>query len=229
MVQVATQTVTTGSFDGNQASVPASHVVNSGEGLLVGILLEVTDAGKEVLSVIWDQPTANQALTKFADFNPTHGKLRLEIWRHTGPTPKTADVQITIDNSNAQKVEAVAVSMTNMDSTTPLSDKQTDEGATSPGSVAVTQGADDLGFCIAGWLGTASNFVPGGGEAELADFGSNFDMWAASEDGAGSVTLSWTHGGGAADNSTLGCVIEAAPSGVSIPIAMYHHTKHNLA
>jgi len=155
MAQVAVQDVSFSSFDGTSGTV--SHIVAAGEGLIVGVILEVTDEGKEVDTVVWDVATANESLTQDFSFNPTHGKLRIEVFRRTNPTAGNP-LLVTVTNKQAQKTGVLCISVTNHDTTTMLADQQNDEGTASPGSVAPTQNADDLALCFAAWLATTSNF-----------------------------------------------------------------------
>jgi len=193
MAQVAVQDVSTGSADAT--TVDVTHIVNSDEGLVVGVVLEIADdTSKEVASVVWDTTGVNEALTLFDTFSPTHGKLRLEVYRRTRPTAATAIVRTTIDEGNSQKTGVTCVSVTNMSTSTPLEGAVEQEGTGSTGSVSVTQEADDLAFCFAGHLQATSSFEPLSGESEHADFfiESVFACWAASEDGTTATTLGFT-------------------------------------
>ena len=213
MPQVTVADISTGSADANTLDI--THIVATDEVLVVGVVLEIVDAAKDVLSVTWDQGGGDQAsLSNFTVFSPTHSKLQIEVWRITNPVAKTATVRITIEGGNSQKIGGVCVSLADVDTTTPLEGAATDEGTGSAGSVSVTQEADDLAFCFAGFNQTGGTFAPGGGETEHADFDViGFDMWAASEDGSAATTLSWTHSGNK-EHSTLGFNINAAPGAV---------------
>lgn len=202
MAQVAVADVSFDSADSTTLDI--THVVAAGEVLIVGVILEVTDGGKEVDSVTW---SGDEGLSQFTAFNPTHGKLRIEVFTLTNPTAETGTLNVTLLSS--QKFGAMCISVTNTNTITPLSAVDTDEGNSSTGSVSVTQAANDLAFCFAGFLKTSSTFTPGGGETEHVDVtaAGQFDMWAASEDGAAATTLSWTHGGGSAENATVGFLI----------------------
>ena len=213
MAQVSVTTVSIGSADSNTIDAPG-HVHGSGDDLLlVGVVLETTASDKEILSVVIDPGGNNEGLTRFTVFNPSHGKFRIEVWRGLDAdiSAQTATVRATIEGGNSQKCAIVAVSLANVDQTTPLSGAATQGGTGSSGSVAVTQDADDLAFCFAAHLTTGSALDVGGGETEHADFDSAslFRMWAASEDGDGATTLSWTQGE-SKERSTLGFIIEAA-------------------
>ncbi len=118
MAQVSISNTYTGSADASSSTV-SSVTVASGEGLLVGVLLEVTDAGKEVTSVVWDSAGVNESLTEFADFSPTHGKLRLHVYAKANPTAKTATVTVTLAAS--QKHGVVVCAVANHNTTTMLS------------------------------------------------------------------------------------------------------------
>ena len=165
MAQVAIGDTSTGSADANFLDI--SHIVASGESLFVGVVLEVTDPAKEVLSVTWDQGGLDQtALTKFAEFSPTTGALRIEVWQLANPVAKTATIRTVIEASNTQKFGVVAVSSTNTNKITPLKGAVTDEGTNTSGSVIVNQNDEDLAFVFAAHGTTGGNFTAGGGEAD---------------------------------------------------------------
>ena len=168
MGQVSIADISTGSANANTTDV--THIVAAGEGLIVGVLLEVTDDTKEVDNIAWDPGGDNQALTFFSAFSPTHGKLRLEVWRHTGPNAGTQTITVTIEGGNSQITGVAAISVTNMDLTTPLGGAATDEDTSTSGSVSVSQDVDSLAFCFAGHLQNADAYTVGGGENEHADF-----------------------------------------------------------
>lgn len=210
--QVTVADISTDSCDANTCSV--THVVASGDNyLVVGVALEVTDSTKEVLSVVWDQGGLDQtSLSLFNAFSPTHGKLRIEVWRLADPVAKTATIRVTLEGGNTQKTGVVAVSLQNADTGgTPLSGWVTQQGTSSSGSVSVTQSEKDLAFCFAVHFSTGT-FSPGGGETEHADFSaaSAFRVWACSENGDGATTLSWSNTGGSKETSTVGFSINAA-------------------
>ena len=216
MAQVIVGDTSPGSADANILDI--THIVASGESLVVGVLLEVTDADKEVDSVVWDQGGGDQAsLSNFTSFNPSSGKLRLEVWRLTNPVDKTATVRVTIKNSNNQKICAVCVSLSNVDGTTPLEGADTEGGTGTSGSVSVTQEADDIAFIFAGHFQPDDAFGIGGGETEHEDFGlaGSFRMWAASEDGTSATTLSWTQTQ-SKDKSSLGFNINNAATAQNV-------------
>jgi len=184
--------------------------VSSGEVLFVAVILEVVDANKEVTGIRWLPFGANEALEFFAAISPSHGKLRIEIWQLTTPEANaTGNFRTTIEDN--QKGGFIGVSVANVDTTTPLSDTDSQDGSGNSGSVAVTQGADDLAFCFAAHLQNADAFGIGGSEDEHEDFDGDSFMrgWAASEDGSGATTLSWTQTE-EKERATIGFNIKAA-------------------
>ena len=218
MVQVAVTLETNFTFDSTSGQ-SSTFTIASGEGLLVLITLEVDDEGKEVATVTWDLDAGAESLTNtdIAGFNPaSHGKLRQEVWWLPNPTAGTDTITVTIAGGNAQKAGVVVLSVTDFDTGTPFDNRDTDDNASSTsGSISGTQAADDLGICVAGFFATASNFTPGGGEFEVVEQGveGTFDQAVYTEDGSGSVTLSWNHGGSGKENSTLGFVINGVVVG----------------
>jgi len=210
MAQVAVQDRSTTSFDANSGSV--SHIVGSGEQLIVGVLLEGTDTSKEVDNIQWEAAAGDLPLAFFGAFSPTHGKLRLEVWYLADiAVAETRNVTVTLESGNAQKTGVCAVSVTNANSPPVSSPQDTDEGSDADGSVSVTQVADDLAMCFAGHNDASGAFTATGDASELEDFiaASQFNMWCAEGDTAGATTLSWTQSA-SKENSTFGFIVEAA-------------------
>ncbi len=191
----------------NDDFIDVVHTVVAGDILFVGVVLR-TDL-RDVLSVTWDQGGLDEtALTLFNQFIPTHGSAQIEVWALGTPTAKTATVRVVLTGN--QKMGVICVSAANADSTTPLSAVAEDEQNATTGSVSVTQGDNDLAFVFAGIKNNGLGvFIPGGGEVTHADFDnlSSLRVWAASEDGTGATTLSWTISVGSGDNATVGFLI----------------------
>lgn len=215
--QVAVTDTSSGTADG--ATLDITHIVATGEVLICAVVLEVTDSAKEVGDINWDDGGGDEEpLVRFTDFVPSHGKLRIEIWSLGTPAPKTATVQITIENANSQKMGAVCLSTTNTDTGTPLAlGDGGQDGTGSTGSVTATQGANDLAAVFAGHLQSSDNFSPGGGETEHEDFlCQSFFVWGASEDATGATTLSWTQTQ-SKERSTFPVVIKEVGAAAAVP------------
>jgi len=212
MAQIVISDVSFGEAD--STTVDVTHVVAAGDGLIVLVTLETVDGSKEVSGVNWDEGGGDEvALNFITDFDPTHGKLRMEAWgiaTATNPVAKTATVRVTV--AQAQKTGVYCISYSNPDLSTQTDGADTDEGTDNGGSVSVVSGADDLALAVAGYLSTASNFTPTGDSVEEQEdtVQSTYDTGLFSADVDGTATLSWTHGGSSADNSTLGINLRAA-------------------
>jgi len=207
MGQVASQDTSVGSFDANSGTV--SHIVDSGEGLIVGCICEVTDSGKRPDDVFWDVASSNQQLTRFGTvLLPGSGKLLIDVFFHTGPDAKTALVTVNIEGSEANKTAICCISVSNHNTTTMLSDRQVDDGTDAGGSVGPTQDANDLAIAFAAHFKSDGDFTATGDSVELHDsIQQGFDVGLFEGDTAGATTLSWTQAE-SAENATYGFTVE---------------------
>jgi len=199
MAQVTITDTSTGGGDGDDFDI--THTVGAGNIIFVGVLLETT--GNGVNTVTWN---GSESLSEFTVFSPGTGKMKIEVWLLETPTVGAATLNVLLDTPG--KVGIIVVSA-NADDITPLSNIDTDENSSSStGSVSVTQAANDLAFCFAGHNEDTA-FSIGGGETEHEDLSSGaggFRMWAASQDGTGATTLSWSQSA-SKENSTVGFLI----------------------
>jgi len=231
MAQVAVTDTSIG--DADASTIDVTHIVGSGDVLIVMVMLEVTDDAKEVSGINWDDGGGDEAalVVGLTALNPGSSKLRIECWVLTNPVAKTATVQVTLES--AQKAGVTCISVSNVDTTTPLKNLQTqDNSSANSGDVSVSQNADDLCLVVAGHFTSAGGIAPASSENELEDFAvqGTFKMWAAEEDGDGSTLLSWTAGGGNKESATYGFAVAtgAAPTiapPIRHPMEAY---KHNL-
>lgn len=213
MAQVTFGDISTG--EATSATFDVAHTIASGEGLIVGVLLEVVDAAKEVQGITWG--ISNTALTKYNAFSPSHGKLRLEVWYLTNPSAETEWVTVSMEGGNSQKMGVVAISAQNHDLTTMLYNWVTEAGSFTSADVdgLDQEAADDLSVCFAAHLQSPDAFTMTLGDTEHADLACQgaFRMWAASDDpGDGFAVISWEQAQ-SKEYSHVGFVIKAAAGG----------------
>jgi len=195
-------------FDGTSGS-SASFTIAAGDGLLVLIGMEVT--GKAVSSVTWDLDAGAESLAKpsaVALFDPTHGKEALEVWWLSNPTAGTDT--LTVNVSESQKAGVVVLTVTDFDTDTPFSSRDTDENSSgTSGAITATQDADDLGSCIGAYFGTPGNFTSADTENKVVELvvQGTFEIGVFTEDGP---AVGWSHGGSGVEVATLGFTIETA-------------------
>lgn len=222
MAQVAFGDISTGA--GTSSNFSVNHSVAAGERLVVGVLLEVVDANKEVSSITWDNELTE--LTKYDALDPSHGKLRLEVWYSLNPVVNaSSEVVISIEGGNAQKMGVICLSVQNGHATTLLNDwahtnntgttaqLDADDGSGLGEFDQALKGVDDLYVCFAGHLQSVDAFTLATGDAEHADFAveGSFRMWCASSDANGTQVpvLRWTQAQ-SKEFSFVGFIIEAA-------------------
>lgn len=211
MPQATVGDISSTSFDASSGTL--SHIVAAGEGLLVLITLDDVDANKEVASVVWDAAGVNQALARpaaVAPFNDSNLANRYEVWFLAAPTAKTADITITMEGGSSQKTGVAAKSLSNVDPTTPFSDRTTfDSGSSATPSVTLTTGANDLAIMFCTHELKDSALAPDAGETEVADInvGGTYRFGAYYQDATGEVVVAADSAGGAAKCGALGFVV----------------------
>jgi hypothetical protein len=219
MVQVASGTPGTATFDGNSGST-GSFAVAAGEQLLVFISLEVTDAAKEVLSVVWDVASP-ESLTLFDAFSPGHGKQRAEVWYHAAPSPATDTITVTIEGGNSQKtgISAFPISggdVANLGGWAEVGN--TENGSTL--SLAAAQAANDLGFGFYQKLTNSGGITWHASETELTDLtvAGSYKHSVAEEDAVDATQFGQVNGTGGNKESCL--VVFYVPEAVDQPLVV---------
>jgi len=185
-----------------------AHTVAIDNSLFVCITLESDASDKEVLSVVWSG--GGGALTLFDFFNPSHGKMRHEIWSTETPgVAISGTITITLEGGNSQKIGATAFSVDGQDVIT-LSRLGTEEqdGSGASGAVSVTQDDEDLAMIVVGHFNTDA-IGPADTENEESDtaVGGSFRHATYSQDGSGVTSLGWTSTG-SVERSTMGFIVE---------------------
>lgn len=136
---------------------------------------------------------AGAAMTKIgASALHSGGKPRVNVWRRIAPA--TGSQTLAVTNASADKTGVAVCSWTAIDGTTPFDGWATANGTSTTPSVAVTSASGDLVADAVGSLSVTA-FTPGASQTELYDYTPTDGRFAGShEDGAGSVTMSWTFG-----------------------------------
>jgi hypothetical protein len=171
----------------------SDFVVGSGSNryLLVGVSLNVHsgDGPTEVVSVAFGVASFDLIGTE------TQGDdARIEIWELIAPAESTADIVVTTDaHAGNAGIVAGAVSFFGVHQTVPTSAMSSDVGEGTTPTVDISSAANELVFDTMA-MESLSTETERWSLAESTDD----DMWGAgsTEPGAGSVTMSWSHGVG---------------------------------
>lgn len=134
-----------------------------------------------------------QAMTKIGTgLVHSGGKPRVNVWRLI--SPPTGAQNIIVTNAAADKTGVAVFSWTDTDTTTPFDGWATAQGlSTTPSRTVTSATGDRVADTTAGLSITA--LTPGAGQTELVDFmPTDGRMGCSHEDGAASVTMSWTIG-----------------------------------
>jgi hypothetical protein len=191
------ETVTKDGDDAN--SLTFSHNTPSANNLCLIVLvgLDDRDPDKEVLSITYNGTNLN-----FADKGSFGGGgPAIEIWYLVNPDTGSNNVVITIENSNANKIGAAAITLSNVSQTNPIDTGtvQTDTGNERYPSVSVSSQTGDLVMDLES-SAVSSASSEGSGQDKLFDqeLGgsgvSSHYCQGSTKPGGASVTMTWDRG-----------------------------------
>ena len=191
-------TVSTGATAaGGAASFTFSHTVASGSDRAT--VFRIANSGNVAVSGVTYGGVA-AAQVPGADSAAGSSFIRTDIWRLVAPAVSTADVVVTFASSARGCAQAATYS--GVHQTTPHGTAAAAGGSSLTPSVAVTSAAGELVVDIAATRDETKTLTPGAGQTEepaggfvgASGAGSTSVQAAASrEDGAASVTMSWTN------------------------------------
>ena len=183
---------TEGDAEVSTADSENHSVSGSDTSLLVLTFTDVTDAGKEVSQVTWDPDGANQNLTEVADFSPSHGKCRVQVFEKIAPT---AGDDKPIRFTFGSKIGFVIYTLNGVDQTTPTSD-YTDDGrtATDPSVTVPNTVSSDLVMDALAHFDVDNAPTIGANQTLRVDFkaAGSHRTNSSSQDGADGGVMSWT-------------------------------------
>ena len=176
----------------------SSHTVPTGSDRMLVVLVQCGDGAKFASGVTWN---TSENLTEFFDeTNVTEGVLRNQGFRLLAPTETTANVVVTMDNSDTDKCAGLAVNFTGVNQTTPIDLPIVKaEGSTGNPSVSVATGSGEMVMDSA--IESSGTLTLGSGQTqrhnlELGGGGSSNKYGASSTEASGTpVTMDWTAGG----------------------------------
>jgi len=195
-------TPSTGSTTGSSLTI--SHTTSGTERLmLVGVTIN-QGAHEKVASVTW-----NGTNLSFVGQKHGHPDVRVEIWSLLAPETGTHNVVVTFDKNLQHSGSAGVLTFTNVDQTTPLGTFAKEKGSgAGPLTVDVPSAPDELVFAVGASEDGALTVGAGQTQRWNITSGSSPETHhsaGSTEDGAASVTMSWTLGS-SADYWAIGAV-----------------------
>jgi len=196
-------TPSTGSTTGS--SITISHTTSGTDRLmLVGVTINQTGGHEKVASVTWNGTGLSLVGQKHH-----HPDLRVEIWSLVAPETGTHDVVVTFDKDLVSSGSAGVLTFTNVDQATPVGPFANAKGiGAGPVTVDVPSGQGELVFAVGGSEDGALTVGAGQTEHWNLTSGTSPEVHhgaVSTEDGAASVTMSWTLGS-SADYWAIGAV-----------------------
>lgn len=175
--------------------------------ILVICFTHGNNPARTVTSVIWDNGGTNAACTKLGSVTDSSGFCLAEIWYLKNPVSGTK--QISVNLSGTATVTGGAASFSGVDQTTPwnASSPQSNTGTepTQP-TVNITSASGEVVIdCLVDNENNTDTLAPGAGQTAIYNttVGGNLAGGSSRENGAGSVTMSWS---GVTGGATWGIV-----------------------
>ncbi|MBI3155174.1 MAG: cadherin-like domain-containing protein, partial [Burkholderiales bacterium] len=195
------------------SSLTWSHTVGSGNDRVLIVGVSMFDSGSNIVSSV---TYGGQALTRIGQ--DSSSKTHAEMWMLTAPVEGTADIVVSL--TKAVNVVAGATAYSGVDQSTPYSTVATGNGSSDP-TFTVASAAGELVVDIVADRDVDSETVGAGQTAQwvLKNGTASSDAWggSSSEQGAASVTMSWsTVGAGAGEWAAV--AVSLRPSSNTAPV-----------
>jgi uncharacterized repeat protein (TIGR01451 family) len=176
---------------GTAASLSWSHTVGTGANRILLVGVSIRTATRTVSSITY----AGVNLTRLGFRNSAGNRVRMEMWYLLSPPQATANVIVTLSASAA--VVGGAVSFFGVDPTVPFGTFTSATATSATASTSVTSAPDEIVVDVAVAQGNAFTLTAGGGQTAHWNTATGIaagDACGASsrENGASSVTMSWT-------------------------------------
>jgi hypothetical protein len=177
----------------NSASISFSHTVG-GTNRYLACGVAVQNGTKTVSSITFNGIALTQ-LTSMTNTDDVNRQSRAEYWYLINPPATTATVVVTLNSATA--VAAGCVSYTNVDQSTPHGTPATAKGDGATTTVVVSSAVNEVVLDVTSIRVGTVGVTEGAGQTNRVEKQSaagvgNATLAMSSEDGAASVTMSWT-------------------------------------
>lgn len=202
-----------------------SHTVSGADRFLIVGASWANGSSVTVTGVTYDS-VAMTLIDEESNLDSFGSPLGASLWGLIGPNTGTHDVSITFDSGGPAPALCGASSWTGVHQTTPLGTaaKATGDGTTP--TVNVTSAANEVVVDV--MVGYLSSGTPGTGQTADWNLDSLSVTGAGShEAGAGTVTMSWTIGGGFTDNWRI-VAVPLKPAAAAATTSFPHSFQNNL-
>lgn len=179
----------------------------------------------------WDASTADSLVSSVSHNGSTTGWTsvitrlwnantsddRTSIWRKVAPDAVSATVVVTTGGTSSE-LSANALSVYDVDQTTPTAGAVGTDGTSGAISTTVTAATDDLVYAVCYSNASGGAATVGAGQTSRANttIAGNVLLLASTEPGATSVAMTWTRSGNL-DWVQAGCALKVAPAAAGHP------------
>jgi hypothetical protein len=179
--------------NGNVSSLTFAHTVGAGSDRVLWVGVHTRDGNTAVSNVTY----GGTPFTRVGSIVAGGGQNRSEIWQLLSPAVGTANIVVTL--SAAKNVAAGAVSFFGVDQSTPVGSLASGSGNSTTANVTVSSAAGEVVLDAVSANGDAISLTAGAGQTQRYNTGTgtaggNVRAGGSTEQGAPTVTMSWTLG-----------------------------------
>jgi hypothetical protein len=202
-------------FEADGTVFTISHTVSGSDRAITFLSSRWNNGGETVNSVTYNGVSLSVVTEQVAGERSADGHA-CGIWVLAAPATGANDLVVTMSATTSMNGEGV--SWTGVDQTTPADGGAEAVGTTTAVTVDVTSASGDRVIDVVGWYeGTNADLTAGGGQTEIYARHNTGPTYGAGshENGAGTVTMSWTLGA-AANWAQCACNLNAAAAAVGL-------------
>jgi hypothetical protein len=209
---IAIDSRNTGSSSSSTTTLSWSHTVGAAlsNSILLVHVAEASATNYSVTGVNWDQGGTPVALTRLGRINDVGGAAWAEIWYLKSPSAGTKTIQVTFSGTVATCAGSSSWSGVHQTTTFNAASPQTDSKWSGDGqpTIDITSAVGEkVVDCVVDNENSVDTLVVGGGQTTIYNttVGGNLAGGASDEDGAASVTMSWSGVTNSAPWAIIGC------------------------
>lgn len=193
---IALNNVTTTNNNGFPNTASFDHTVGAGSDRYLRVYCSYFGGNNDDTRVITAMDYGGVSMSLVTNSRSQQGSWTTEIWELVNPASGTDSINITWAGDVSYAL--TAIDYTGVDQTTPSGAVSTDIGNSTTPSTSVSSSSGELvGDTIITVGDTVTTITPGAGQTERSDHSTGTNNWStqqatSDEDGATSVTMSWT-------------------------------------